>query len=129
MKRMRILLLTAASALLGSGAAQAGNVYWSIGIQAPPITTVVSNGPAYRAPVYAPPVYAPVYAPVYGPVYAPVYTPPPRVVYRPVPVVYRPVPVYRGHRHEHRDWRSHEHRRDDRWDHRRDHRRDGRDDD
>jgi len=125
MKRMRILLLTGA-ALLGSGAAQAGNVYWSIGIQAPPITTVVSNGPAYGAPVYAPPVYAPVYPAVYPAVYAPVYTPPPRVVYRPVPVVYRPVPVYRGHRYEHRDWRPHDHRHDDRRDH---HRRGGRDHD
>lgn len=119
MKRICLLMLTAASALLGSGAAQAGNVYWSIGIQAPPIATVVSNGYAYPGPVYAPPVYVPIYAPAYGPVYAPVYNPPPRVVYRPVPVVYRPVPVYRGYRHEHRDWRPHDHRHDERWDYRR----------
>lgn len=80
-----------------AGPARAGDVSWSIGIEAPvgpgaTIGTVISNhrpAPVVVAPapvVYAPPpvVYAP--APV-------VYTPPPRVVYAPPPVVYNPAPV------------------------------------
>jgi hypothetical protein len=84
----------AVAAALGSGAAQAGEVYWSVDIQAPVypagrIGTSISNAPRsyYAAPVVVVP--QPVY---YVP--APVaYLPPPvyvpqRVVYRPYPVVY-----------------------------------------
>lgn len=113
MSKSVIAAFAAAAALLGTGAAHAGNVYWSIGISAPPIGTVISNAPA---PVYDPaPVYVP--APVYGPapvVYqsVPVYAPPPvvyrhapRVVYAPPVVVSRPVPVvYGGWRHPHGAW-------------------------
>lgn len=95
----KILIATfAAAALLGAGAAQAGsNVYWSIGISAPPIGTVISNAPVYApAPVVvAPPV---VYSPppvVYAP--PPVYRPVPRVVYEQPVFVGRPVPIAYGH--------------------------------
>jgi hypothetical protein len=103
MRKTVIAALASLAALLGSGAAHAGNVYWSIGISAPPIGTVISNGPVYGpAPVYYEP--APVYyepAPVYLPPPA-VYRPVPRVVYAPSVVVGRPVPVVYGawgHRH------------------------------
>ena len=93
MKKPLILALAATATLLAAGAAQASsNVYWSIGISAPPIGTVISNAPVY-APVYTPPpvVYAP--APVvYGPPPV-VYRPAPRVVYRAPVVVSRPVPI------------------------------------
>lgn len=92
----RKTLFVGALALAGAfftAGAQAGNVQWSVGVNLPPVTTVVSNGPVYAAPVYAPPV---VYEP--APVYvepAPVVVYRPRPVYRPYPVVYRPYPVYR----------------------------------
>lgn len=89
----RLSLALALCTTIGAGGAHAGgNVYWSIGITAPVVTTVT---PGYYAP-------ATVYAP--SPV---LYVPPPRVYYQPqvvyerVPhVVYeRPVRVYRhGHR-------------------------------
>ena len=83
MNKSLIAAVATAASLLSAGAAHAGNVYWSIGISAPPVGTVISNAPYYGP---APVVYAPppvVYAP------APVYAPPP-VVYRPVPrVVYQ----------------------------------------
>lgn len=82
MKKPLMLALVAAATVFAAGAAKASsNVYWSIGINAPPIGTVISNGPVYgSAPGYYEP--APVY---YEP--APVYYPPP-VVYRPAPRVY-----------------------------------------
>jgi len=105
----------AAVALLATGAAQAGNVAWSVGITLPAVTTVVSNLPP---PVYAPPavvvapppvVYLPapvVYRPapvVWGP--APVVYVPRAVVRAPRPVVYAPVPGWVPHGH----WRKHRH--------------------
>jgi hypothetical protein len=102
---------------LGATAARAGDVHWSVGINLPPVGTVISNAPVYHpAPVvYAPPpvVYAP--APVVvHPAPRVIYAPPPAVVYRPAPpVVYAPYGPY-GHRHYHR----HSHHRD-RWDDRR----------
>ncbi|MBW8829670.1 MAG: hypothetical protein JF606_09615 [Burkholderiales bacterium] len=122
-KQIAIALAALGCALAGTAAEAASNVYWSVGINAPPVGTVISNAPAYApAPVYyAPPPPAYVQEPVY---YAP---PPPRVVYRPVPVVvqgpayYPPAPVvyaggyYRtGYRH-HGGWHEHEWR-DRRWD-------------
>ena len=106
--------LIAAAIVLSATAAQARDVTWSIGIQAPlhpgvSIGTVISNAPVYRpAPVvYAEPLYwsAPVvYAePVYLP--APVYARPATVVYMPRPVyaprqvVYVPEWKHKGHRH------------------------------
>ncbi|GAP36814.1 hypothetical protein [Piscinibacter sakaiensis] len=99
---------------LGAGAAHAGGVHWSIGINLPSIGTVISNAPVY--PAYVP---------------APVYVPPP-VVYRPAPVVvspgyyYGPPPVVvdrrwgppRGewHPHHHRGYRDDRWGRDERWD-------------
>lgn len=91
-------LLAVVALGLGTSLAHAGGVHWSIGINLPPIGTVISNAPVYYPPVpyYEPPV---VYRP--APVY---YTPPPAVIYRPVPryvappayVVDRRGPVYRG---------------------------------
>jgi hypothetical protein len=114
---------------VAAGSAQAANVQWSIGINLPPVGTVISSAPVYQ-PYYEP---APVYV---QPAPVVVYRPAPVVVYRPEPVYaprfYGPgvirsgwaVPVYRGrHDHDRRDWR------DDRHDDRRDDRRDGRRDD
>jgi hypothetical protein len=89
MRKILIASLAVGASLLAAGAAQASNVHWSIGINLPPVGTVISNAPVYApVPVYAPPpvVYAP--APV-------IYQPAPRVVYRPAPVVYGP-PAYVG---------------------------------
>ena len=96
MKKLFSVCLATGVLALSAGAAHAGGVNWSIGINLPPVATVISNGPAYYpAPVYAPaPVY---YEPpvVYRPV--PRYYAPPPVVYRPVPRYYAPpAVVYRG---------------------------------
>lgn len=95
---------------LAAAGAQARDVTWSIGINAPlhpgvSIGTVISNAPVYRpAPVvYAEPVYVP--APVYVRHAPVVYMPQP--VYAPQRVVYVPARVARGHGHGH--WR-HKHR-------------------
>jgi hypothetical protein len=111
--------LVAGALVLTAAGAHAGNVYWSVGINAPlqpgvSIGTVISNAPAYpAAPVYyqsAPVVYA---EPVYVP--APVYASPAPVVYLPQPhyvarrVVYSRgwAPVHRGDNH----WRREQPRR------------------
>ena len=125
MSRPLILALAATATLLCAGAAQAGGVQWSIGINVPAVTTVISNAPVYyRAPpqvVYQQP------APVYYEEPAPVYYEPPQVVYRPVPryyapapVVYvRPVPVFYPRHHEQWEQRDREWERDGRkWHHR-----------
>ena len=96
MKKSLIAALVAAATTLGAGAAHAGgNVFWSIGINLPPVGTVISNAPVYGpAPVFvpapvlvAPPMYVP--APVF-------YAPPPVVYYRPVTRVVYSAPVYVG---------------------------------
>jgi len=127
MKKFFVIAFAAASCALATGSAQArNNVYWSIGINAPPIGTVVSNVPVYQpAPVY----YAPV--PVYyepAPVYyepAPVYVRPPRVIYRPQHVVYggrywdaRAHHWRHHHHHHHRGWHQRDWRRDEYGSHR-----------
>ena len=107
MKRSLVLAAAAAATLFTATAAHAGGVNWSVGINLPPVATVVSGGPAYYpGPYYGAPAYYP--EPVYYP--APVYS------YRPAPVYYAP-PVYvprprvwvaparayhRGHWHGHR---------------------------
>jgi hypothetical protein len=69
MKRPLVLACAAAATLFAASAAQAAHVSWSVGIDVPPVATIVSGGPAYYpAPVrYVPPpvLYAP--APVYAP--------------------------------------------------------------
>ena len=124
MKKALIVGFAAASALF-VGAAHANRLNWSVGIDLPPVHTVVSNGPVYHsAPgYYAAPSYYP--APSY-------YYPAPAVVYRhPAPVYvvpryrdhYAPVVVYRpsygGYRsHGWRDGGHHPrgpHYRDHRW--------------
>ena len=91
--------LIAAAAVLGAGAAHAGQVSWSVGINVPVVGAVVSNAPYYApVPVYmpAPPVY--VAAPVYR-VAPPVayYYPRYGAYYRPVPIAYPR--YYPGHHH------------------------------
>jgi hypothetical protein len=118
MRKTVILTALAATAALAALPARAGDVQWSVGINAPvgygSVGTVISNGPVYApAPVYVEP--APVYvAP------APVYVaPPPRVIYAPPPVYVRPAPVvygapvyvpaYGGHwHHRYHDGRYHD---------------------
>ncbi|MDP1693421.1 MAG: hypothetical protein Q8L49_15975 [Burkholderiaceae bacterium] len=99
--------LVAATLVLAAAGAQARDVYWSIGINAPlqpgvSIGTVFSNAPVYQtAPVYYQPA-AVVYA-------EPVY-------YQPAPAIYLPQPYYVPQRvayapawapgHGHRQWRQ-----------------------
>jgi len=122
MKRFLILVGLAASTLVATGAAQAGNVNWSIGINLPPVATYVSNGPSYYP---APVVYGNHYRPA-----RPVYVAPPHLWLPPLPRL--PAPPWAGRHHQghhagHWD-RGHRSDRGDRWDrgHRRD--RDDRDD-
>lgn len=77
-----------ALATLGmAGAAQAQNVFWSLGLSSPGVQLGVSSAP----PVM---VVQPSYQPVYQPVYETVYVAPRPVVYaRPAPVYVAP-PVY-----------------------------------
>jgi hypothetical protein len=84
--RKLVFAAAAAATLLGATAAHASNVHWSVGIDLPPVTTVVGNGPAYYpAPVYGAPVYG---APAYYP--EPVYYSAPAYSYYPAPVYYAP---------------------------------------
>ena len=94
MTKSIILALAAAGAVLCSADANArGHVSWSIGINAPVVGAVVSNGPAYGYPAYGYPVYEsyPAYAP------APYYVEPAPVYYGPAPVYYGPPAYYRHH--------------------------------
>ena len=84
MTKTLIAAFATAATLLAAGTARAGDVQWSIGINLPPIGTVISN-----APVYAP---VPVYAPARVSAPPPVFYAPPPVIYEPPPVVYRPAP-------------------------------------
>ena len=136
MRKLISTVFATAACVLGTGAAHASDVYWSIGISAPNVGTVISNAPRrsyYPAPVYAPPPRV-----VYRP--APVVVVPRRHIYRPAPVVVHRgwAPVYAKPHWTHqrgwddrRDWRDRdgrrgdrrgdrwEQRRDDRWDQRR----------
>lgn len=86
------LVFTAAVLAMAAAGAQARDIYWSIGINAPiqpgvTVGTVISNAPAYRpAPVYYEP--APAY---YEP--APAYYEPARIYYPAAPVFYAE-PIY-----------------------------------
>lgn len=86
MKKLMISL-AAGAALLAAGAANASTVHWSIGINLPPVATVVSSGP-----VYAPRVVYPAPRRFYEP--APVVYAPRPEVYETRPVVYAPRVVY-----------------------------------
>ena len=109
MKKVVLAGLAAVAALF-TGAAHADKVYWSLGINAPVVGTVISNAP----PVYMgqPQV---VYMPQPQVIYQrpqPVYVAPPQVVYQP------PVVVYgqggrRGYRDSHHD--HHHRRRGEHW--------------
>jgi len=98
MNKTIILALAASGALLCSANAEArGHVSWSIGINAPVVGAVVSNGPVYGYPVYESyPVYAP----------APYYVQPAPVYYGPAPVVYGPPAYYYGSHYGYRGYRG-----------------------
>ena len=90
MKKPLVLAIAAVAGVLVAGAAQAGsNIQWSIGINAPPVATVISNGYGYG---YGDGYHAP--APVYAYPPAVVYSPAPRAYYPPQVVYERPVPIY-----------------------------------
>ena len=103
LKFYRILAVAGAVALAAVGtAAQARNVYWSVGVNAAPGVAIgVGNAPVYApAPVYAAP--QPVYmAP------QPVYVAPQPVYVAPAPVYYGYGyrPYYRGYYRGHGHWR------------------------
>lgn len=97
---------------LTTAPAQAGNnVYWSIGVHSPGVSTTISNARpimAYPAPTVVYPAPTVVY-------------PAPPVMYAPAPVLYAPRPVYvqpapvvvypghgPGHWHKHRHGHRHE---------------------
>ncbi len=100
MTKTRSIYAMAASAgvalalLAGTGAAQARDVNWSVGIGVPGVVVGASNG--YYAP--APTYYAPP-PPVYYAPPRPVYYAPPPAYYAPPPVVYYGDRGYRHHRH------------------------------
>jgi hypothetical protein len=112
--------LVAATLVLAAAGAQARDVFWSVGINAPihpgvSIGSVISNAPVYHAgPAYYPPM------PLAYP--APVYYQPVPILVRPVPLVYLPQPYYaprrvvyatgwapshHGHGHARGHWRKH----------------------
>ncbi|AVS62599.1 hypothetical protein C8241_13660 [Paracidovorax avenae] len=85
--------------LAASGAAQARDVYWSIGVNSPGVSVGVGAGPGV---IYSPPVTYVAPPPVYYSPPAPVYYAPPPVAYMPPPrpVYYAPPPppvVYGGY--------------------------------
>jgi hypothetical protein len=100
---MKSIVARIAAVALSLGAAASahagGNVFWSIGINAPldpygtTIGTTISNAPSYlAAPVYVQP--APIYYPPAPVVYAPpVYVQPHPVYMQPRPVYVQPRPV------------------------------------
>ena len=87
-RAMAALAAVGATALGASGAAQARDVFWSVGVASPGVQVGVSNAPpvVYQRPVFVPqPVY-------YGQPQV-VYTQP-QVVYTQPQVVYQPQPYY-----------------------------------
>lgn len=127
MKKSMLIAATLLASGLAWTSAQASDVYWSLGINAPlngvgSVGTVIGNYPRQPALVVQAPGY-------YGyPVYQPVYQP----VYRAPPVVYYPAPariVYPGYSQHRPYWGEREYRRsDERRGARRDDRRGGRHD-
>jgi hypothetical protein len=124
LRKPLIAATLAIAGLLAAGAAHAGDVHWSIGVNLP-VHPNVSIGVHSAPPVILRPV------PVYGPPV--VYAPRPRVIYAPAPVFVERAPVYvndprwgRAHKHPHKHYRG-DRRGNDRWD-RRDDRRDDRSD-
>jgi hypothetical protein len=103
--------LLATTAALCVGAAQAGQVAWSVAVNGPVVGAVVSNAPVHhRAPVYAPAPVVYVPAPAYRVAPPVAYYPRHGVYYRPVPVAYpRYYPGWRHHGHPHRNDRGGRH--------------------
>ena len=53
MNKSLIAAVATAASLLAAGTAQASDVHWSIGINLPPVATVISSAPVYApAPIY-----------------------------------------------------------------------------
>ena len=103
MKKPLFLALAAvATAFVATAAHAGGQVYWSIGVNAPPLSTVISNGPVYGSGYggsygggYGGGYnggYGGGYGAGYGPGPAVTYVPAP--VYVPAPPLWRPPPVY-----------------------------------
>ena len=109
MKKVVLACLVAWAALF-TGAAHADRIYWSLGINAPALGTVISNAPpVYRAP---PPV---VYAPQPQVIYQrpqPIYIAPPQVVYQPPVVVYGQGSWGGGYQYRHHGY---DHYRGEQW--------------
>ncbi len=97
----------ALAALGMTAAAQAGDVYWSIGLSSPGVQVGVANAPPVivHQPVYSRPY------PVYRETY-PVYWQPPVVYVAPRPVIYvQPAPFYMPPpRYVRAEWKHHGHR-------------------
>lgn len=125
--RLAAAAVVGASALVAGGAAQARDVFWSVGVGSPGVQVNASNAPQllYPRPVVVVP------QPVYYAQPAVVYQPPqvvyqlPQVVYGPPAVVYAPATYYLqsgwaepGYRHGWRPRRDGHHRHWDqeRWD-------------
>ena len=122
MKRFLAIAATATT-LLGAGAAQAGSVNWSIGVDLPHVATVVSDGPGYYGgPTYVAPHR--VYGPVVPAYYEPEYAYPAPVTYgprfhRPQRQIWLPplphhrfhAPHWRGHDRQHHQFRGHDRQR------------------
>jgi len=117
MKRFLAIAATATT-LLAAGAAQAGSVNWSIGLDLPHVATVVSGGPGYHGgPTYVAPhrVYGPVVPAYYEPGYAlpaPVaygprfHHPHPRIWLPPLPHHRVHAPHWRGQDRQHHRFRG-----------------------
>lgn len=90
-KRLASTVVVAAGVALAAlgltGAAQAQNVYWSVGLSSPGVQLGVSGAP----PMMVQPMYQQDYQPIYQPVYQPVYRVPRPLVYlRSAPVFVAP---------------------------------------
>ncbi|HEX5805327.1 MAG TPA: hypothetical protein VFY31_03190 [Macromonas sp.] len=102
-RRLCAALAGAAAMVLSTGAAQAADVYWNIGLHAPGAVVQLANAP--RVVYGAPPVVV-MPAPVYGTAWVPAY----------------PERRWHKHRHHHRrDWDRDWDRRDGDWRGDRDH--------
>ncbi len=90
-KRLTSGLVVAAGVALATlgmaGAAQAQNVFWSLGLSSPGVQLGVSSAPPMM-------VVQPSYQPVYQPVYETVYVAPRPVVYARPATMYVAPPVY-----------------------------------
>ena len=109
-----VVIAALGASALGVGAAQAREVFWSVGIASPGVQLGVSNTPQmlYQRPVVVVP------QPVYYGQPQPVYYGQPQLVYAQPRVVYAPRPNYvgSGWAQPDRSWRPRHYWQNDRWD-------------